>query len=100
MNQNTMILSREFELTKTKICNLEDDKEILYKSLEEHKQAIQEARENMEDAHSIIVKLGNECESLDKKVIKLEKELVAAKGDILRLRTWMSSLETTEKVHK
>ncbi|PWA62263.1 hypothetical protein CTI12_AA365630 [Artemisia annua] len=54
----------------------------------------------MEDAHSIIVKLGNERESLDKKVIKLEKELAAAKGEILRLRTSMSSSGTVEKVHK
>ncbi|GJY66926.1 hypothetical protein Tco_0469164, partial [Tanacetum coccineum] len=42
----------------------------------------------------IIVKLGNERESLDKKGSKLEKELAAAKGEILRLRTSDVSLQT------
>ncbi|KAI3759671.1 hypothetical protein L6452_07658 [Arctium lappa] len=101
MNQNTVILSRELEISKTKISGLEDEKEALYRSLDEQKRAIQEARENMEDAHSVIVKLGAEKESLEKKGGKLEKELGAAKGEILRLRSEMrSSSVTAESVKK
>ncbi|KAC9657508.1 hypothetical protein E3N88_39569 [Mikania micrantha] len=100
MNQNTKILTRELDTSRIKISGLEDEKEVLYKSLHEQKQAIQEARENMEDAHSMIVKLGKEREHLENKGSKLEKELAAAKGEILRLRNESSDSKPVKKVVK
>ncbi|KAK9054699.1 hypothetical protein SSX86_025778 [Deinandra increscens subsp. villosa] len=96
MSQNTKTLSQELEISKTKISGLEDEKEVLYRSLDEQKRAIQEARENMEDAHSVIVKLGKERENSEKKRDKLEKELAAAKGEILRIRSELSYSKPTE----
>ncbi|KAK1422464.1 hypothetical protein QVD17_25600 [Tagetes erecta] len=101
MNQNTNILTRELEISKTKISQLEDEKEALYNSLDEHKRVIQETRENMEDAHSMIMKIGKERERFEKKGSKLEKELAAAKGEILRLRNVNDTryAETAEEVN-
>ncbi|KAJ6715233.1 hypothetical protein OIU85_026712 [Salix viminalis] len=91
MNRNALILSGELEMANSRISSLEDEKQVLYKSLTEQKNAAKEAQENMEDAHSIVVRLGRERESLDKKGKKLEEELASAKGEILRLRSKINS---------
>lgn len=91
INQNALILSRELELANSQISSLEDEKDALYKSLGEQKQVSQEAGENMEDAHSLIRQLGQERESLEKRAKKLEEDLAAAKGEILRLRSRINS---------
>ncbi|KAB5574239.1 hypothetical protein DKX38_001433 [Salix brachista] len=91
MNRNALILSGELEMANSRISSLEDEKQVLYKSLTEQKNAAKEAQENMEDAHSIVVRLGRERESLDKKGKKLDEELASAKGEILRLRSKINS---------
>ncbi|KAL7222226.1 hypothetical protein ACSBR1_024025 [Camellia fascicularis] len=91
MNQNALLLSRDLEMTKSQISSLEDEKDVLYRSLAEQKQVSQEARENMEDAHDLVMRLGKERESLEKRTKKLEEELALAKGEILRLRSKINS---------
>ncbi|KAL3528788.1 hypothetical protein ACH5RR_008110 [Cinchona calisaya] len=95
INRNAVILSGEVELANTHISSLENEKDALYKSLAKQKQISQEARENMEDAGSLIMRLGQERESLEKRAKKLEEELAATKGEILRLRTRINSSKTT-----
>ncbi|XP_015867227.3 MAR-binding filament-like protein 1-1 isoform X2 [Ziziphus jujuba] len=87
MNQNALILSREVEKSNSRISDLEAEKELLYKSLTEQKNVSKEALENLEDAHEVVMKLGKDRESLDKRAKKLEEELASAKGEILRLRS-------------
>ena len=88
------MLSGELEIANSRIFSLEDEKQVLYKSLTEQKNASKEAQENMEDAHSMVLKLGKERESLEKKAKKLEEELASAKGEILRLRSKINSSKT------
>ncbi|XP_022724885.1 MAR-binding filament-like protein 1-1 isoform X2 [Durio zibethinus] len=92
-NRNILKLSRDLERANAKIYSLEDEKMLLYKTLTEQKNASKEAQENMEDAHSLVMALGKERESLEKRVKKLEEELGSAKGEILRLRSQMTSFK-------
>ncbi|KAI9401855.1 hypothetical protein POPTR_001G179600v4 [Populus trichocarpa] len=94
MNRNALILSGELEMANSRISSVEDEKQVLYKSLTEQKNAAKEAQENMEDAHNIVVRLGSEREGLDRKGKKLEGELASAKGEILRLRSKINSSNT------
>ncbi|MED6111333.1 filament-like protein [Stylosanthes scabra] len=94
MNRNAVILSDELERAKSLISCLENEKEVLYKSLTEQRNAYKVAQENMEDAHSLIMKLGKERENLENRKKKLEEELASAKGEILRLRSRISSLKS------
>lgn len=94
INQNALILSRELELANSQISSLEGEKDALYKSLAEQKQVSQEARENLEDARSLIRQLGQERESWEKRAKKLDEELAAAKGEILRLRSHVNLSKT------
>ncbi|XP_077211782.1 MAR binding filament-like protein 1 [Tasmannia lanceolata] len=87
MNKNALLLSRELKMTNSRSSSLEAEKEMLYKSLTDQKYVAKEARENLEDAQNLLVRLGNERESLEKRGKKLEEELTAAKGEILRLRS-------------
>ncbi|XP_058226854.1 MAR-binding filament-like protein 1-1 isoform X2 [Rhododendron vialii] len=91
MNLNALLISRELEMSKSQISSLEDEKHVMYNSLVEQKQFSQEARENMEDAHSLIMKLGMERENFGNRAKKLEEELALAKGEILRLRSQINS---------
>ncbi|KAF2301330.1 hypothetical protein GH714_022815 [Hevea brasiliensis] len=100
MNRNALILSGELEKANSRISNLEDEKEVLYKSLTKQKNASKEAQENMEDAHSIVLMLGKEREILEKKAKKFEEELAFAKGEILKLRSQINSSKTPGKEQK
>ncbi|CAN4086785.1 unnamed protein product [Withania somnifera] len=93
MNRNVLALAEELELANSRISGLEDEREVLQKSVSEQKQISQEARENLEDAHSLVMKLGKEHESLEKRAKKLEDEMAAAKGEILRLRSQINPLK-------
>ncbi|CAH9056367.1 unnamed protein product [Cuscuta epithymum] len=94
MNQNAMALSKELELAITAVSRLEDEKQVLHKSLAEQRKASQEARDNMEDAHNLVMRLGKERENFERRAKKLEEELGSAKGEILRLRSQMNSSNT------
>ncbi|KAK1362955.1 MAR-binding filament-like protein 1-1 [Heracleum sosnowskyi] len=91
MNRNALILSKDLELANSKISSLQDEKDVYYRSLTEQKQISQEAKENMEDAHKLVMKLGKEREKFEKKSQKLEEAAASAKGEILRLRSQISS---------
>ncbi|XP_024022482.1 MAR-binding filament-like protein 1-1 isoform X3 [Morus notabilis] len=91
MNRNALTLSRDLEQANFRISELEDEKQVLYQSLTEQKNLSREARENMEDAHDLVMRLGKERETLDKRAKKLEEELSSAKGEILRLRSQINS---------
>ncbi|KAK6284569.1 hypothetical protein POUND7_003521 [Theobroma cacao] len=91
MNRNILKFSVDLERANAKISSLEDEKMVLYKTLTEQKNASKEARENMEDAHNLVMTLGKERESLEKRAKKLEEELASAKGEILRLRSQINS---------
>ncbi|KAK8584788.1 hypothetical protein V6N13_138736 [Hibiscus sabdariffa] len=93
VNQNILKLSKDLESANAKIYGLEDEKMVLYRTLTEQKNACKEARENMEDAHKLVMSLGKERDSMEKQVKKLEDELASAKGEILRLRSRISSSE-------
>ncbi|KAL5756180.1 hypothetical protein ACOSP7_020608 [Xanthoceras sorbifolium] len=94
MNRNALTLSKNLEKANFQISSLEDEKEVLYKSLTEQKNIAKEALENMEDAHNLVMRLGKERENLDKRAKKLEEEVAAAKGEILRLRSQVNSSKT------
>ncbi|KAK4427517.1 MAR-binding filament-like protein 1-1 [Sesamum alatum] len=79
MNEYALIISKELELANSQILSLEDEKDELYRSLVQQKAAYQEARD-------LIMRLGKERESLQKRGEKLEQVLASAKGEILRLR--------------
>ncbi|PON36012.1 MAR-binding filament-like protein [Parasponia andersonii] len=100
MNRNALILSRDLEKANSRISELEDEKQVLYKSLTEQKNASKEARENMEDAHNLVLRLGEERETLDKRAKKLEVELSSAKGEILRLRSQINSSKAPINIKK
>ncbi|XP_057473360.1 MAR-binding filament-like protein 1-1 [Actinidia eriantha] len=91
MNRNAMVLSRDLEMAKSEISGLENEKDMIYKSLGKQKQVSQESRESLEDAHNLVMRLGKERESLKKREKKLEEELALAKGKILRLRSQTNS---------
>ncbi|GFZ07996.1 MAR binding filament-like protein 1 [Actinidia rufa] len=80
MNRNAVVLSRDLEMAKSEICILENEKNMIYKSLAEQKQVSQESRESLEDAHNLVRRLGKERESLKKREKKLEEDLASAKG--------------------
>ncbi|KAK6912094.1 hypothetical protein RJ641_024187 [Dillenia turbinata] len=94
MNRDALILSRDIEMAKARISTLEDEKDVIYRTLVEQKNLSQVAQENMEDAHNLVMRLGQERETLDKRVKRLEEELAAAKGEILRLRSRIYSSKT------
>ncbi|CAH9088533.1 unnamed protein product [Cuscuta europaea] len=98
MNQNAMALSKELELAMTAVSRLEDEKQVLLKSLAEQRKASQEARDNMEDAHNLVMRLGKERENFERRAKKLEEELGSAKGELLRLRSQMNSSNTPVNV--
>lgn len=86
MNGNALSLSRELETTNSKCANLESQKDKLYESLLEQKDATKKAKDNLEDAQKLLSRLGKEKKSLEKKAEKLEAGLASAKGEILRVR--------------
>ncbi|XP_047158579.1 MAR-binding filament-like protein 1-1 [Vigna umbellata] len=103
MNRNATILSSELQRTNSLISSLEKEKEVLMNSLADQRNASKEAKENIEDAHNLIMKLGNERENLERKGKKLEEDLASAKGEILRLKSRISSSKVAvnnEKVQK
>ncbi|XP_043724274.1 MAR-binding filament-like protein 1-1 [Telopea speciosissima] len=100
MNRNALLLSRDLEMTNSRIANLGDENDILYKSLVEQKSVSQEARENVQDAHNLVMKLGKERESFEKRAKKLEEELASAKGEILRLRSQLNSRTLVNDQHQ
>nr|XP_027126077.1 MAR-binding filament-like protein 1-1 [Coffea arabica] len=75
INQNALILSRELELANSQISSLEDEKDALYKSL-----PYKATRAGKGE--------------FGKRAKKLEEELAAAKGEILRLRSRINSSKT------
>jgi chromosome segregation ATPase len=93
MNKGAMLLSRELENTNARNGNLEAEKTMLLKALNDQKDVSKQATENLEDAQSMIVQLGGERENLELRMKKLEEELASAKGEILRLRRHMSMNE-------
>ncbi|KAF6172883.1 hypothetical protein GIB67_035437 [Kingdonia uniflora] len=96
LNVSIVTLSRELDISNSRVESLETEKEMLYNSLKEQKEVSQEARENVEDAHDLILKLGKERENLDKRGKKLEEEMALAKGEILRLRSQINSSKSPE----
>ncbi|KAH0466949.1 hypothetical protein IEQ34_004187 [Dendrobium chrysotoxum] len=90
MNRSALLLSRELENTNSRSASLETEKDILYKSLVEQKNITKDALENIEDAQNLITRLGGEREKLEKRSKRLEEDLAAAKGEILRLRRKIS----------
>ncbi|KAI3848436.1 hypothetical protein MKW92_023096 [Papaver armeniacum] len=94
VNKNVIILSKELDVANSTVSNLEADKETLYKALMEQKNISSEARENVEDAHNLIMRLGQERESLEKRVKKLDDELGSAKGELLLLRDQINTSKT------
>ncbi|KAG6382218.1 hypothetical protein SASPL_158148 [Salvia splendens] len=88
------LLSRDLELSNSRVSSLENEKDALVKSLDEQRQVSQEARENMEDAQNLVARLGKERENLESRGKKLEEELASAKGEILRLRNEISVSKT------
>lgn len=77
---------RELEFANSTIANLKEEKMLMYNSLLDERKMSEEARENIEDAQKLIIRLGDERENLSKRVSKLEEELASAKCEILRLR--------------
>lgn len=71
--------------------SLKEEKELIYKVLVEQRSITKEAKENIEDAQSLIIQLGTEKENLQRRCMKLEQDLASAKGEILRLRQLGSS---------
>lgn len=91
MNRKAFDLSGDLDMANSRISDLEQEKDKLYMSLSEQKNISQGARENMEDAHNLLMRFGTERETLEKRGKKLEEELMAAKGEILRLRSQINS---------
>uniref|UniRef100_A0A7N0TT81 MAR-binding filament-like protein 1-1 n=1 Tax=Kalanchoe fedtschenkoi TaxID=63787 RepID=A0A7N0TT81_KALFE len=91
VNRNRQLLIKDLELAESQISSLEDEKNAMYISLAEQKSISQATRENLEDAHNLVKRLGTDRENLDTKAKKLEDELAAAKGEILRLRNQTNS---------
>ncbi|KAL0380436.1 UNVERIFIED_CONTAM: MAR-binding filament-like protein 1-1 [Sesamum angustifolium] len=75
-----LLLWRELELASSRISSIEDEKEALYRSLDEQKQVSQEARENLEDAHNLIMRLGNERDGLEKRGKETRRGISFRKG--------------------
>ncbi|XP_048597021.1 MAR-binding filament-like protein 1 [Brassica napus] len=93
MNKNTSILTKELEKMNTHVSSLEDEKEVLQRTLEEANKASKEAKENMEGAYSFLMSLRKERGVIEKKVKKLEEDLGSAKGEILRMRSQSKSVK-------
>ncbi|XP_020214754.1 MAR-binding filament-like protein 1-1 isoform X2 [Cajanus cajan] len=91
MNGNALILADELGRANSLISSLEKEKEVLSKSLIDQRNANKKAQDNIEDAHNLIMKLGKERENLENKGKRLEEELASAKGEILRLKSRISS---------
>ena len=89
-----MILSGELGKANSLISSLENEKELLFKSITEQRNASKVAQENIEDAHNLIMRLGKERENLENGRKKLEEELASAKVEILRLRSRINSSKT------
>ncbi|CAA0837236.1 MAR-binding filament-like protein 1 [Striga hermonthica] len=98
MNRNALILSRELEMANSRISELGDEKGAVFTDLDREKRAFREAQLNLEDAHSLVLRLGKEREGLEKRGRKLEEELASAKGEILRLRGEINSSKKTNNV--
>lgn len=98
LNGNALELTKELEEATAEVFSLQEEKEALYNSLAEHKHLSDEARENMEDAHNLVLRLGEERLSLEKRAKKLENELASAKGEILRLRSQQVNSSKTKTV--
>ncbi|PIM97285.1 hypothetical protein CDL12_30246 [Handroanthus impetiginosus] len=94
MSRNSLNLTRELELANARILRLEYEKDELYKSIDEEKQVSQEVNGNLEDAYDLVMRLGKERESLEKRGKNLEEELAYAKGEILSLRSQINSSRT------
>ncbi|KAJ6811281.1 MAR-binding filament-like protein 1 isoform X1 [Iris pallida] len=90
MNKSALLLSRELEISSSRIASFEAENEILLQSVVKQKDNAREAQENVEDAQNLIIRLGNERESLELRANKLEEDLASTKGEILRLRKQIS----------
>ncbi|KAG5415967.1 hypothetical protein IGI04_003534 [Brassica rapa subsp. trilocularis] len=93
MNKNTSTLTKELEKMNTHVSSLEDEKEVLQRTLEEANKASKKAKENMEGAYSFLMSLRKERGVIEKKVKKLEEDLGSAKGEILRMRSQPNSVK-------
>ncbi|RWR83032.1 MAR-binding filament-like protein 1-1 [Cinnamomum micranthum f. kanehirae] len=96
MNRKALLLSKELEISNSKGANLETERNMLYTSLVEQKDAVKEAQENLEDAHNLLTKIGKERESLETRSKRLDEELASAKGEILRLRRVVNLIKSKE----
>ncbi|CAA0834634.1 MAR-binding filament-like protein 1 [Striga hermonthica] len=87
VNHHVSNLSKDLEAAKSRVLSLEDEKDLILKTLDEQKRVSQEARENLEDANSLITRLKDERGNLESRGKKLEEQMASAKGEILRLKT-------------
>ncbi|XP_073138272.1 MAR-binding filament-like protein 1-1 isoform X4 [Henckelia pumila] len=94
LNESTLL--RNLESANSTIFSLEDENNALHKSLDEQKQANHEARKNLEYATNVVMELGKELESLEKRGKKLQQELAYAKGEILQLKSGINASKTAE----
>ncbi|GAB4842160.1 MAR-binding filament-like protein [Ancistrocladus abbreviatus] len=85
MTKSALMLSRELEIANSRVSSHEEERDFLSRSLEEQKKISQEAKDNLEDAHNMVMRLGSERESLDSRTRELEDELASLKSEILRL---------------
>lgn len=86
MRNCIMSLSEELEISKSKINNLEEERDSLYESLEKQNQLTKEVQEGAEHANKLLMRLEKEKDAYLKRAKKLEEEISSAKGEILRLR--------------
>lgn len=86
MRNCIMSLSEELEIAKSKINNLEEERDSLYESLEKQNQLTKEVQEGAEHANKLLMRFEKEKDVYLKRAKKLEEEISSAKGEILRLR--------------
>ncbi|KAL2932460.1 MAR-binding filament-like protein 1-1 [Bienertia sinuspersici] len=93
MRQQALTLSKDLEVSNSRISSLEEEREFLVNSLEKEKKLARDAQENLEDAQSVMARLGTERESFQKRAKKLEDDLASAKGEFLHLRAQANKQE-------
>ncbi|KAL2932468.1 MAR-binding filament-like protein 1-1 [Bienertia sinuspersici] len=93
MKQQALTLSKDLEVSNSRISSLEEEREFLVNSLEKEKKLARDAQENLEDAQSVMARLGTERESFQKRAKKLEDDLASAKGEFLHLRAQANKQE-------
>lgn len=94
LTMDVRMLSDKLEKSGTQISDLEQKNDAFLNDLEKERKAAQQAQKSLEDAHSLVMKLGNQKEKLEKRAEKLEDDLASAKGEILRLTNEVNSSKT------